>query len=122
MTGNPYGDAQATTSSSWSEQRMLEWCHEHNRWAYDIGMRRWYFVQPGANGRAADIQIADGITADEIWTISRGKRLDYANWAPDRLDKLERRCRWLIERGMPADAFATLCARHGWPIPRSAAA
>ncbi|WP_188064710.1 hypothetical protein [Sphingobium sp. KCTC 72723] len=122
MKANPLGNAQAISSGGWSEQRMLEWCHENNRWAYDIGMRRWHYVQSGQDGKAANLQMVDGITADEVWTISRGKHLAYANWAPERLDKLERRCRWLIERGMPPEAFATLCARHGWATPRSAAA
>lgn len=121
MSRNPFGP-DTTIPTGQSEERLLTLCHEHNRWAYKIGHRKWYFVQPARDEAPAAIQTVDGIAADEVWTVSRGERLDYASWSPERLDKLERRCRWMVQRGMPADAFATICARHGWAIPRSAAA
>ncbi|MCC4254150.1 hypothetical protein LL251_17195 [Sphingobium naphthae] len=121
MSRNPFGPDTAAPAGQ-SEERLLALCQEHNRWAYKIGYRKWYFVQPATDAASASIQTVDGIAADEVWTVSRGERLNYASWSSERLDKLERRCRWLIERGMPADDFANLCARYRWANPRSVAA
>lgn len=121
MSRNPFGNDAAVTTVQ-SEDRLIALCHTNNRWAYKLGYRKWYYVQPARDDLPAQIMTVDGVAADEVWAVSRGEHLEYANWSHDRLDKLERRCRWLIERGMDADTFATICARYGWAIPRSAAA
>lgn len=121
MSSNPFCDDRHAPPSG-NESSLFSVCQRNNRWAYRIGYRRWYFVQPGADGSSSSIATIEGVSADEVWAVSRGERIEYDGWSRDRLDEIERRCRWFVERGMPPEAFATLQNRYGWANAVSAAA
>lgn len=99
MSRNPFAGERSPAGSSHSEAQLLAICDGKNRWAYRIGFRKWYYVQPSQNGLDAQIQAIDGIAAEEVWTILDGKPLDYAGWSRERLDAIERKARWYIKQG-----------------------
>ena len=96
---NPFARERDAPASSHSEEQLLAVCDEKNRWAYRIGFRKWYYVQPSQNGQSAQIQAIDGIAAEEVWTFLDGKSLDYAGWSRERLEAIERKARWYIKQG-----------------------
>lgn len=99
MSANPLKRA-ADAPVGHSEEHLLGVCDSNNRWAYRIGYPKWYYVEPSSDGSAASIRTVDGIEAREVWTVLDGKRVDYAGWTQDRIDKIERRARWLIKQGV----------------------
>lgn len=97
-------DTPAAASASQDEGYLLNLCHQNNRWAFRIGMPKWQYVEPASLNKPAQILTVDGIAAHEVWAVAAGQSLEYAGWDRERLDKLERRCRWLLARGTVAEA------------------
>lgn len=75
-------------------------CDRYNFQAPWTKYTRWYYVEPATSEKPAWIKVLDGIEADEVWTVLEGRRIEYVKWDKEKLGKLERRCRWLIARGM----------------------
>lgn len=98
MSANPLRRGVEEFSSA-SEDYLIGLCDANNRWAYRLRFPKWYYVEPAGNGKAASIHTVDGTDAEEVWTILDGKRVDYAGWPQARIEKVERRARWLIQRG-----------------------
>lgn len=99
MSANPL-KRQAETSHTLGEEHLMSLCDTNNRWARNLGFPRWYYVEPKTDDKPAKIMIMDGIEAEEVWTVLAGDKIDYAGWDRERLEKVERRCRWVIKQGL----------------------
>lgn len=99
MSANPLKRA-ADAPIGYSEEHLIGLCDANNRWAYRIGYPKWYYVEPAGDGSVAAIRVVDGIEAQEVWAVLDGKGIDYAGWTQDRIEKIERRARWLIKQGI----------------------
>mgnify|MGYP003424237300 CR=1 FL=1 len=87
------------------EGHLRAWCWDHNKWAATIGLNRWYYVDREKNSDGSETlvrRLAEGALADEIKTVLEGRRIEYMNWEPEKLTKLERKARALMNLGMPA--------------------
>lgn len=60
---------------------------------------RWHYIKPAKDGEPEKMAVVTGIDASEVWTVFDGKRIDYKGWSRGKLDAIESKCRWLIERG-----------------------
>lgn len=99
MSANPL-KRQAETSLNLGEEHLMSICDTNNRWAHKRRFPRWYYVEPKTDDMPAKIMTMDGIEAEEVWTVLAGRKVDYAGWEPEKLEKIERRCRWLIKQGI----------------------
>lgn len=99
MSANPLRRPQEQQAPGYTEERLMAECLERNRRCRAIGWQRWYYVEPGINGAKPELRTVEGIEAEEVWTVLDGHRIDYMNWPQHKLDKIERRARWLITQG-----------------------
>lgn len=99
MSANPLRRPSEPQYFGADEGRMLDFCLEHNRRCRAMSWPRWYYVQPAVNEKPAEIRTLDGIEAEEVWTVLDRRPIDYAGWERARLEKIERRCVWLIKQG-----------------------
>lgn len=75
-------------------------CHDLNFNYRRMQDDRWHYVEPASKEHDARIMIVSGIQGEEVWKMHEGQRLDYKGWDRERLDKAERRARWLLKQGM----------------------
>ncbi len=96
---NPLTRPPAETHQPQGDEHLRQCCHNSNMWARGIGLRMWHYVEPDtANGRPETRQV-DGSSAEEVWMAMDGHRIDYHGWPQEKLDKINRRARWLLKQG-----------------------
>lgn len=98
MSANPLKRASEPAVGS-SEAHLMGICIDYNRRCKAIGWPRWYYVDPAKDDKKPEIRTVEGIEAEEVWNVLAGRKIDYYAWPAHKLEKVERRARWLAERG-----------------------
>ncbi len=80
-------------------QDKLAFAHHHN-FDYKWGRgERWHYVENDEDNPAGKLVILNGLLAEDVWKLAAGKHIDHKDWRAARLEGLEQKCRWYLERG-----------------------